>query len=121
MLSDPLRKNACLKVVISNALLAVGMFLKEHDMAAMRTPEIQFLDHVCDAILNGNRFTLEPGYMPTATFDGLAIDGNLDGNCLFGDGVNAGFMEFGDAIALLEWLLRYLRGERNFVTGGDAG
>lgn len=119
--SSPVQRNAYLRVVIGNALLAVGMFLKEHDMAAMRTPEIQFLDHVCNAILNANRFTLEPDYMPIATFDGLVIDSSLDGNLLFGDGVRAGFMEFGDAIALLRWLVRYLRGENHFVTGGDAG
>jgi hypothetical protein len=97
------------------------MFFKEHDMAAMRTPEIRFLDHVCGAILNGNRFRIDPGYMPIATFDGLAIDSKLNGVLLFGDGVSPGFMEFGDAIALLQWLSRYLRGERSFVAGGDAG
>lgn len=118
---NPLQKGRYLKTVIGNALLAVGMFFKEHDMAAMRTPEIQFLDHVCDAILNGNRLRIDPGYMPIATFEGLVIDNKADGMPLFGDGVSAGFMEFGDAIALLQWLSRYLRGERNFVSGGDAG
>ncbi|MGV3742939.1 MAG: hypothetical protein ACO1NO_11585 [Burkholderiaceae bacterium] len=118
---DPLQKGRYLKTVIGNALLAVGMFFKEHDMAAMRTPEIQFLDHVCDAILNGNRLRIDPGYMPIATFEGLVIDNKADGMPLFGDAVSAGFMEFGDAIALLQWLSRYLRGERNFVSGGDAG
>jgi hypothetical protein len=121
LLNNPLQRTASLRVVIGNALLAVGMFFKAHDMAQMRTPEVQFLDHVCDAILNANRFNLEPGYMPIATFDGLVIDGSLNGALLFGDGAQAGIMEFGDAIALLQWLSRYLRGERNFVTGGDAG
>lgn len=110
-----------LRVVIGNALLAVGMFLKEHDMAAMRTPEIQFLDHVCDAILAGNRFTLDPGYMPIATFEGLTIDEHLDGALLFDQQKQQGFMGWGDAVALLQWLLRYFKGTRQFVTGGDAG
>lgn len=48
------------------------------------------------------------------------IDSTLNGSPLFGDGVNEGFMEFGDAVALLQWLARYLRGEKNFVSGGDA-
>jgi hypothetical protein len=121
VLNDPLQRTASLRVVIGNALLAVGMFFRAHDMAQMRTPEVQFLDHVCDAILNANRFNLDTGYMPIATFDGLVIDGSLNGALLFGEGSQQGFMEFGDAIALLEWLSRYLRGERTFVTGGDAG
>ena len=119
--NNPLQRIRYLTTVIGNALLAVGMFYKEHDMAAMRTPEIQFLDHVCEAILNDNRFRIDPGYMPIATFDGLVIDGKANNMLLFGDGVTPGFMEFGDAIALLQWLSRYLRGEKNFVTGGDAG
>ncbi len=121
LLTDPLQRNSYSRTVIGNALLAVGMFLKEHGMAAMRTPEIQFLDHVCDAILNVNRFTLDSAYMPIATFDGLMIDASLDGSHLFGDGTHAGFMEFGDALALLLWLSRYFRDGRHFVTGGDAG
>lgn len=111
----------CLRVIVSNALLAVGMFMKEHDMLTMRTPEFQFLGHVVRAIFNANRFRIEPGYMPTASFDGLVIDEALDGMPLFGDGQVKGFIELGDAIALLQWLERYLRGEKNYVSGGDAG
>ncbi|HEY1181406.1 MAG TPA: hypothetical protein VGE56_03815 [Rhodocyclaceae bacterium] len=111
----------CLRVVVSNALLTVGMFMKEHDMLSMRTPEFQFLGHVVVAILNGNRFRVAPGYMPTASFDGLVIDASLDGMPLLGDGQTKGFIELGDAIALLQWLARYLRGEKNYVSGGDAG
>ncbi|HWT53672.1 MAG TPA: hypothetical protein VN066_02610 [Rhodocyclaceae bacterium] len=111
----------CLRVVVSNALLTVGMFMKEHDMLSMRTPEFQFLGHVVVAILNGNRFRVAPGYMPTASFDGLVIDASLDGMPLLGDGQIKGFIELGDAIALLQWLARYLRGEKNYVSGGDAG
>ena len=121
LLTDPLQQNIYLRTIIGNALLAVGMFMKEHGMAAMRTPEIQFLDHVCDAILNANRFSLAASYMPIASFDGLRIDGSLDGSYLFGDGTHAGLLEFGDALDLLHWLSLYLRGERNFVSGGDAG
>jgi hypothetical protein len=118
---NPQLKTHYLRVVISNALLAVGLYMKEHDMAAMRTPEIQFLHHVIDAILNSNRFKIEAGYIPIATFDGLVIDSSVNGALLFGDGTTEGFMEFGDAIALLQWLSRYLRGEKRFVSGGDAG
>jgi len=114
-------QSECLRVVVSNALLAVGMFMKEHEMLSMRTPEFQFLGHVVTAIHNANRFRIEPGYMPTAAFDGLVIDPSLDGAVLFGDGQAKGFIELGDAIALLQWLERYLRGEKNYVSGGDAG
>lgn len=119
--TDPLQKTRYLRVVIGNALLAVGAFFKEHDMAAMRTPEVQFLGHVYTAILNKNTFDIAPGYLPIATFDGLVIDGKLNGSLLFGDGVTEGFMEFGDALALLHWFSRFLRGEKKFVSGGDAG
>jgi hypothetical protein len=118
---NPLQKLNYLRVIVSNALLAVGMFFREHEMADMRTPEIQFFDHVCDAILNGNKFDIEPGYIPISTFAGLVINSELNGKLLFGDGVTPGFMEFGDGIALLRWLSRYLRGENNFVSAGDAG
>jgi hypothetical protein len=118
---NPQLKTNFLRIVISNALLAVGIFLKEHAMGSMRTPEIQFLEHIVDAILNDNTFKIDPGYMPIATFDGLVIDNELNGAILFSDGIADGFMEFGDAVALLQWLSRYLRGEKNFVTGGDAG
>jgi hypothetical protein len=119
--SDPLQKNRYLRVVISNVLLTVGAYFKENNMAEMRTPEVQFLGHVYKAILNENTFDLEEGYLPIATFDGLVIDSRLNQTPLFGDGTAEGFMEFGDAIALLQWLSRFLRGEKNFVSGGDAG
>jgi hypothetical protein len=108
-------------ILVGNALLAVGMFLKEKGISATRTPEVQFLGHVCNAIINGNTFRIEPGYVPGASFDGLIIDSGLDGARLFGDGTAAGFMEFGDAIALLQRLGQYLQGTQEFVSGGDAG
>lgn len=111
----------CLRVVVGNALLAVGMFMTEHDMLSMRTPECQFLAHVVSAILNGNRFRIAPGYMPVAAFDGLVVDESLDGMLLFGDEQARGFIEVGDALALLQWLARYLRGEKYYISGGDAG
>lgn len=117
----PHSQSECLRVVVGNALLAVGMFMKEHDMLSMRTPEFQFLAHVVTAILNGNRFRIAPGYMPVASFDGLVIDESLDGMPLFGEEQACGFIELGDALALLQWLARYLRGEKNYVSGGDAG
>ena len=119
--ADPVQNNRYLRVVISNVLLTVGSYFKENNMAEMRTPEVQFLGHVYNAILRENTFDIEPGYLPIATFDGLVIDNRLNGTRLFGDGITEGFMEFGDAIALLQWLSRFLRGEKNFVSGGDAG
>jgi hypothetical protein len=108
-------------ILVGNALLAVGMFLKENGISTTRTPEVQFLGHVCNAIINDNTFRIESGYVPGASFDGLIIDSSLDGSRLFGDGAAAGFMEFGDAIALLQRLAQYLQGTQEFVSGGDAG
>lgn len=118
---NPLCKMSYLRVVISNALLAVGVFLKEHDMSTSRTPQMQFLGHIRNAIINANTFDIDPGYIPAASFAGLVIDGTLNGSLLFGDGVTEGFMGFGDAVALLQWLSRYLSAEKDLVTGGDAG
>lgn len=109
------------RLLISNALLAVGAFMRAHEMLTMRTPEIQFLSHVVDALLSGGKFWLAPGYMPIAVFDGLSIDAGLNGKSLFAEGDEPGFMELGDAVALLQWLSRYLHGERRYVSGGDAG
>jgi hypothetical protein len=110
-----------LRVLASNALLAVERFLKEHDISDSRTLEIQFLHHVCNAIANENVFRIAPGYIPGASFDKLVIDSSLDGTVLFGDDVAEGFMKFDDAIALLQQLARHLRGVPQFVSGGDAG
>jgi hypothetical protein len=114
-------KHDSLRVIVGNSLIAVGAFMRMHNMLDMRTPEFQFLGHVVDALLNGNTFHIEKGYMPVASFDGLVIDHSLDGQLLFAQGTAAGFMEFGDALALLQWMQRYLQGERGYVSGGDAG
>jgi len=118
---NPLRTMHYQRLLVSNALLVVGFFLKEHGISATRTPEIQFLGHICNAILNANTFRIEPGYVPGASFDGLVIDSTLDGAVLFGNGVTGGFMELGDAAALLQRLAQHLRGMQDFVSGGDAG
>ena len=117
----PFRKLDHLRVLASNALLAVGSFLLKHEMLSMRTPEVQFLSHAMNAILNANTLTVEAGYMPVAAFDGLVIDPAADGKPLFDTRDAEGLMAIGDAIALLQWLSRYFRGEDGYVSGGDAG
>lgn len=119
--TDPSLEITYRRILAGNALLAVEAFLKKYDIAVSRTPEIQFLGHACNAIINLNKFHIEPGYIPVASFDGLTIDSTLDGAALFDDGINTGFMASGDAVALLQWLAHHLRGERAFVSGGDAG
>src|SRR5690606_18257053 len=119
--AHPREKMEYVRVVINNAILAVGIFMRENDMASMRTPEIQFLGHVVNAIINHGRFKVNEGYIPMATFDGHIIDSSLNGKPLFDTEKDEGFLEFGDAVALLQWLSRYLRGEKKFVSGGDAG
>ena len=118
---DEQQQQHFLRMVISNAILAVGMFFREHEMAQVRIPEVQFLGRVVDAILNLNTFQIDTDYIPKATFDGLVIDDSLNGKPVFGEGAGEGLMEFGDGVALLQWLSRYLRGEKKFVSGGDAG
>ena len=120
-LADPAVAQETQRILAGNALLAVGMFFQEHGIAATRTPEVQFLGHVCKAILNADTFRIEPGYVPGASFDKLEIHSSLDGARLFGDSANAGFMKTGDAVALLKRLAQSLRGTRDFVSGGDAG
>ncbi|WP_293779019.1 hypothetical protein [uncultured Oxalicibacterium sp.] len=117
----PLEKMDYARVLVSNSLLSVGIYMRDHDMASMRTPEFQFLGHVVNALLNNNRFKVNEGYIPMATFDGLVIDSSLNGKRVFAEKGEEGFLEFGDAVALLQWLSRYLRGEKRFVSGGDAG
>jgi hypothetical protein len=114
-------KHDSLRVVVGNSLIAIGAFMRAHDMLDMRTPEFQFLGHAVEALLNGNTFRIDEGYMPVASFDGLVIDHRLDGHLLFAQGNTQGFMELGDALALMQWMQRYLRGEMGYVSGGDAG
>lgn len=116
------RQDDLIRVLLGNALLAVGVFFREYGMASVRTPEVQFLGHVTDAVLNRNTFDIGTGYMPTASFDGLVVDHRLDGTPLFDEAERGrGLMAFGDVLALLQWLARYLRGERAFISWGDAG
>jgi hypothetical protein len=118
---NALRKMNCVRVLIGNALLAIDSFLKEHNIAASRNPQIQFLGHISSAIVNANTFRIDPGYIPGASFDGLEIDSGLDGALLFGDGITEGFMESGDAVALIQWLAQHLHETLHLVSGGDAG
>lgn len=111
----------CINFLVGNGLVSVGTFMQAHDMLDMRTPEFQFLGHVVAAVLNDYTLSIKTGYMPVASFDGLIIDSRVDGMQLFSTAKTAGFMEIGDALALLQWLSRYLRGERSYVSGGDAG
>jgi hypothetical protein len=117
----PFRRLDHFRVLAGNALLAIGFFLHKHEMLSMRTPEVQFLGHAVNAVLNGNTLNVNAGYMPTAAFDGLVIDAAVDGKPLFDTAEAEGLMAIGDAIALLQWLSRYFRGEDGYVSGGDAG
>lgn len=119
--AQPRGKLDHLRILAGNSLVVVGAFLHRHDMLSMRTPEVQFLGHVMQALLNGNLLRIAPGRMPTAAFDGLVIDAGVDGRPVFDTADQEGLMAIGDAIALLQWLSRYFRGEGGYVSGGDAG
>ena len=114
-------ESECQRVLVANALLAVGAFMQSHGLLSMRTPEIQFLGHVMKGLLNANTFDIPAGYRPSACFDGLVICDAVHGRPVFTDSRSEGFMELGDGIALLQWLARYLSGETSYVSGGDAG
>lgn len=41
-----------------NVILTVSIFMREKDMASMRTPEIQFIGYVVNAILKKDHFEI---------------------------------------------------------------
>jgi hypothetical protein len=119
---DPARLASLVRVAGSNALLAVADFFQAHDLSTLRTPEVQFLMDLRNAIANGNRFAIGHGqYLLAASFEGLVIDETLDGTLVFGDGKQDGFVELGDVVVLLEVLMYHLRGMQRPSPGGDAG
>lgn len=117
----PLDQEKFLRVLASNALLTMGVFLQAHGMSTLRTAEIQFLGHVRNAISNGGFFAVEPGEIPLASFDGRTITESLNGTPVFAEGSANGFLTPADAVALLSWLWSYLHQTQEFVSGGDAG
>jgi hypothetical protein len=119
---DPARLASLVKVAGSNAILAVADFFEAHDIATLRTSEVQFLMDLRDAIANGNTFRIESGqYLPVASLDGLVIDESLDGRLVFGDGAKEGFIDIGDVVDLLQVLMFHLQGMQRPGPGGDAG
>jgi hypothetical protein len=120
---EPLSRATMRRVLVSNALLAVGDFLSDHHIDLSRAPEIQFLARVRDAIRSGNMINVrsdEP--LPEATFAGLKIDASANGKPLFGDeDASDGLLCIGDAVALMQRVAEHLRGMRNLYSAGDAG
>ena len=117
----PLDQEKFLRVLASNALLTMGVFLQAHGMSTLRTAEIQFLGHVRNAILNGGLFAIGPGEIPLASFDGRTITESLNGKPVFAEGSANGFLAPTDAVALLSWVWSYLHQTQELVSGGDAG
>jgi hypothetical protein len=111
------------RVLVSNALLAIGDFLSDHHIDESRAPEIQFLARVRDAIRRGNVITVHSGEpFPEATFGGLKIDASDNGKPLFRDeDASEGLLCIGDAVALMQRVAEHLRGMRHLYSAGDAG
>lgn len=106
----------------TNAILAVAEYFDIHRFSASRAPEVQFLMRVRDAAVNGNVFRIAADeYMPHAAYAGLIVDHTLDGTLLFSDGVKPGFMEFGDMVGLLRYLVKLLTSMQSVISAGDAG
>jgi hypothetical protein len=111
-----------LRIPSINAIVAVADFFEVHQMSGSRAPEVQFLMRLRAAALNENTFRIGAGdYLPHAAYAGLIIDEKLDGTLLFGDGVQPGFMEFGDTVGLLRYLAEMLGSIQTVVSSGDAG
>jgi hypothetical protein len=109
-------------VPCTNALLAVAEYFDVHRLSASRAPEVQFLMRLRDAAVNGNTFSIPADeYMPHAAYAGLIVDPSLDGTLLFSDGVKPGFIEFGDTVGLLRYLVKLLKSMQSIISAGDAG
>ncbi|WP_250454988.1 hypothetical protein [Caballeronia sp. ATUFL_M2_KS44] len=116
------RMSFALRVPCTNAILAVADFFDVHRLASSRTPEVQFLMRLRDAAVNGGRFRIGADeYVPHAAYGGLIIDKTLDGQALFGDGGQAGFIAFGDVVGLLAYLRKLLKSMQAVISAGDAG
>jgi hypothetical protein len=116
------RLSFALRIASTNAILAVAGFFDLLRLSSSRTPEVQFLMHMRDAAANANKFDIKTGeYLPVAVFGGLVVTGKLNGSLLFSDGPTAGFLEFGDTVALLRYLAAHLRSVKSLVSDGDAG
>jgi hypothetical protein len=111
------------RVLVTNALLAAGLFLADHDIDNSRAPEIQFLNRVCDGIRSGNVLTLRAGEsVPETHLGKLTIRAADSGRPLFIEDDEAnGLMRIGDAVALLQRVADHLRGMRHLYSAGDAG
>jgi hypothetical protein len=118
---DPQRLLGVMRVASTNAILAVAGFFEAHGFSELRTPEVQFLMRIRDAVANGNRFQIEDERIPTASFNGLIITNKLNGSPLFDDGVTTGSIDSGDVAALLRYLVDHLRGAQTLISAGDAG
>lgn len=111
-----------LTVPCTNAILAVAEYFDIHRLSASRAPEVQFLMRLRDAVVNGNTFSLAADeYRPHAAYAGLIVDHALDGTLLFSDGVEPGFIEFGDTVGLLRYLSKLLKSMQSAISAGDAG
>ncbi|MDR5740783.1 MULTISPECIES: hypothetical protein [unclassified Caballeronia] len=111
-----------LRVPCVNAILAVADFFDVHRLSSSRTPEVQFLMRLRDAAVNGERFRIgEDEYVPHAAYGGLIIDKTLDGQALFGQTADTGFIAFGDVVGLLAYLRKLLKSMQAVISSGDAG
>lgn len=118
---DQQRLLAVTRLASTNAILAVAGFFEAHDFSELRTPEVQFLMRIRDAVANGNMFQIEDERIPTASFNGLIITSQLNGSPLFDDGVTTGSIDSGDVAALMRYLIDHLSGAQTLISAGDAG
>lgn len=116
------RMSVALRVPCLNAIVAVAAFFDTHRLSNSRTPEVQFLMRLRDAVVSADTLRLAPGESrPHAAYGGLVIDDDLDGRALFGNGVEPGLLTFGDVIGLLGFLRSLLRSMQSLISSGDAG
>ena len=94
---------AFLGLAIRSALLHVG-----DEFSAVgyldRSPELEFLRHVRNAVAHGNRFNITRPLKLPASFRTYSISEALHGRRLLRDREDEGYLHAGDALALLDQL-----------------
>jgi len=100
---NPRATFAFLGLVIKSALLHVGDAFSAAGYLD-RSPELEFLRHVRNAVAHGNKFNIASPLKRPASFRSYSISEALQGCRLLRDREGDGYLHDGDALALLDYL-----------------
>lgn len=101
--SNPGSSFTFLSFGIRAALLNVGDAFAKVDYLD-KSPELEFLRHIRNAVAHGNSFNFLHPLKRTASFKTYTITDSLQGSKLFRDHEGDGYLHEGDALALLDFL-----------------